>query len=257
MNNRGYTLIEAVVTLALLSIVATSAMYLFSSGRLIWTLVDTQITTQENARALFQRLGQELQESGRDSSDTLQVWITDNGGVSSSDIMRFSIPLCLCGRNVMDETGEVRDWGAPLTWGTTGCTDTYTLTTQSKVTICHLPPGNPENKHTLDVAESAVKAHLAHGDYLGDCDACSTSSPTNKYIEYRMNSSGQIIRRVLDSGLNEIASATIAPNFTDFQTALSTGQNAVTVTANLQATTFLGRVITFTRTEKILLRNYE
>lgn len=33
---------------------------------------------------------------------------------------------------------------------------------QKKVTICH-------NGHTIEVAESAVDAHLAHGDTLGDC----------------------------------------------------------------------------------------
>ncbi|MDB5102486.1 MAG: putative lipoprotein [Fibrobacteres bacterium] len=38
-----------------------------------------------------------------------------------------------------------------------------------KVTICHLPPGNPANAHTLSVGAPAVRAHLAHGDYLGAC----------------------------------------------------------------------------------------
>lgn len=38
-----------------------------------------------------------------------------------------------------------------------------------KVTICHLPPGNPENAHTLSVGAPAVRAHLAHGDKLGAC----------------------------------------------------------------------------------------
>lgn len=40
-----------------------------------------------------------------------------------------------------------------------------------KVTICHVPPGNPENAHTLVVSENAVDAHLAHGDSLGACSA--------------------------------------------------------------------------------------
>ena len=38
-----------------------------------------------------------------------------------------------------------------------------------KVTLCHAPPGNPENLQTLSVAEGAVAAHLAHGDLLGAC----------------------------------------------------------------------------------------
>ena len=38
-----------------------------------------------------------------------------------------------------------------------------------KVTICHIPPGNPENAHAIVVGEPAVDAHLNHGDTLGDC----------------------------------------------------------------------------------------
>lgn len=38
------------------------------------------------------------------------------------------------------------------------------------VTICHFPPGNPGNAKTLVVSESAVKAHLSHGDTLEECD---------------------------------------------------------------------------------------
>jgi hypothetical protein len=38
-----------------------------------------------------------------------------------------------------------------------------------KVLICHIPPGNPENAHTLSVSVNAVPAHLAHGDTEGPC----------------------------------------------------------------------------------------
>ncbi len=38
-----------------------------------------------------------------------------------------------------------------------------------KVKICHRPPGNPGNAHTIEVSSSAVAAHLAHGDTKGAC----------------------------------------------------------------------------------------
>lgn len=38
-----------------------------------------------------------------------------------------------------------------------------------KVVLCHIPPGSPENAHTVEVSESAVEAHLAHGDIEGAC----------------------------------------------------------------------------------------
>jgi hypothetical protein len=41
---------------------------------------------------------------------------------------------------------------------------------QKKTTICHIPPGNPANAHTLCIGNAAVPAHLTnHGDYLGIC----------------------------------------------------------------------------------------
>ncbi len=39
-----------------------------------------------------------------------------------------------------------------------------------RITICHIPPGNPDNAHTIRVGISALRAHLAHGDHVGPCD---------------------------------------------------------------------------------------
>ncbi len=55
---------------------------------------------------------------------------------------------------------------------------------EDQVTICHYPPGNPGNAHTITVGESAVQAHIdQHGDTLGacavssnDCNECDYSS---------------------------------------------------------------------------------
>ena len=38
------------------------------------------------------------------------------------------------------------------------------------ITICHIPPGNPENPQTLEISENAWPAHEAHGDELGSCE---------------------------------------------------------------------------------------
>lgn len=38
-----------------------------------------------------------------------------------------------------------------------------------KVTICHIPPGNPGEAHTISVSGNAATAHLAHGDTEGAC----------------------------------------------------------------------------------------
>jgi hypothetical protein len=44
-----------------------------------------------------------------------------------------------------------------------------TAMAEPQVNVCHVPPGNPGNAHTINVPVSAVPAHLAHGDALGDC----------------------------------------------------------------------------------------
>lgn len=38
-----------------------------------------------------------------------------------------------------------------------------------QITICHRPPGNPKNAHTIEIGEPAWPAHRAHGDYTGEC----------------------------------------------------------------------------------------
>ncbi len=40
-----------------------------------------------------------------------------------------------------------------------------------KVTICHRPPGDLDNEHTITISVHAVPAHLAHGDSCGPCES--------------------------------------------------------------------------------------
>ena len=51
--------------------------------------------------------------------------------------------------------------------------ETPTLTTNpsdhSKITICHIPPGNNQNPQTITIPVSAWPAHQAHGDTQGPC----------------------------------------------------------------------------------------
>jgi hypothetical protein len=49
----------------------------------------------------------------------------------------------------------------------------------AKVTLCHIPPGNPDNAHTITVGSPAVPAHLAHGDTLGPCPDGPTAAADN------------------------------------------------------------------------------
>ena len=48
-------------------------------------------------------------------------------------------------------------------------TDVY-ADRNSKVTVCHIPPDNLLNLHTITINEKALSDHLAHGDVPGICD---------------------------------------------------------------------------------------
>lgn len=66
---------------------------------------------------------------------------------------------------------------------------------KEKVTICHIPPGNPGNAHTITVGAPAEAAHLAHGDTKG---ACSEERPSRDQDEVQGNR-----RPVADAGDNQ------------------------------------------------------
>ncbi|MFB5621774.1 MAG: hypothetical protein ACE5Q7_02430, partial [Candidatus Nitrosomaritimum yanchengensis] len=61
--------------------------------------------------------------------------------------------------------------------------DDVLVTSSSTTTICHIPPGNPGNKHTITIGESALSAHLGHGDLLNACDYESESN-SNEVEEF-------------------------------------------------------------------------
>lgn len=50
----------------------------------------------------------------------------------------------------------------------------------SKALVCHVPPGNPANAHTICVGKPAVNAHLSHHpDSLGPCGATDAGTPAD------------------------------------------------------------------------------
>lgn len=68
--------------------------------------------------------------------------------------------------------------GDPQTGGLEGASDSEEgVLGFTKVTVCHIPPGNPANAHTIVVGVPAVKAHLKHGDTLGACDSEPDAGP--------------------------------------------------------------------------------
>ena len=73
-----------------------------------------------------------------------------------------------CGGNPAEPGTTTADQSSPN--GSSPDPNSSTGAGSLKVTLCHIPPGNPANAHTITVGEPAMRAHLAHGDYLGPCN---------------------------------------------------------------------------------------
>jgi len=254
-NQKGFTFMELTVVMLLVSIISVAGYMLFMVGESAWSTTSSNIHMQDNIRRLLQRVSIELQESGTDSGGILQITIDDNTGVNGSDVLRFAIPLCLCGVSPIDSNGDVQYWGAPLAWGQSGCTNNYPVENNNKVIICHLPPGNPGNTQTIQVSVNSVKAHLAHGDRIGDCNSCSLVSYTNRFIEYRIDANNRLVRRVLDSSLAIVNEFVVADSLEDFQVSLNTDQTIVTLSVDLTRNSSRNRILAMTDSVDVILRN--
>ena len=54
----------------------------------------------------------------------------------------------------------------------------------NKVLVCHIPPGDPDNAHTISISPNAVPAHLTlHGDHLGPCVDSSFNDSLNLKVQ--------------------------------------------------------------------------
>lgn len=99
-----------------------------------------------------------------------------------------------CGNGIVEEGEECDDGNAE---DSDGCLSDCTLVDlecpvsgqprrcdRDKALVCHIPPGNPGNAHSICVGQPAVPAHLAHGDVAGACEAeCPCPDPSEEVRE--------------------------------------------------------------------------
>ena len=118
LNTYGFTLVETIVVVALLSFLLAATYGAFLSGQSIWLKTNNTIELDEHLNKAVGRIVGELRQSGRDAKGMFQVSIDANAGPGESDMFRFSIPvICETGGNPVNATGDTAHWGAPLTWG--------------------------------------------------------------------------------------------------------------------------------------------
>jgi|GEM_PF-1278575 len=107
-------------------------------------------------------------------TDFTMVFYTENAG---KQVVNFRTPgSCLPGAveyvdgSLVAEPGASGDNGGgeqeQYQDGDGNCVD---VDGDGKIAICHVPPGNPDNAHTIVISVNAWPAHKAHGDECGPC----------------------------------------------------------------------------------------
>lgn len=94
--------------------------------------------------------------------------------MNASSLSRWTIAVAAiaaatlaCGVDQNGSDPTLGSYEEPLTSTAAGAQPT--CGNPKKVLICHIPPGNPANAHSICVGSPAQPAHLAHGDVLGAC----------------------------------------------------------------------------------------
>jgi hypothetical protein len=86
----------------------------------------------------------------------------------------FTVPVAACAvpDGATQRNAELRACGLEADDSITPDVDLHACAPGQtrKTTICHIPPGNPGNAHTLCIGDAAVAAHVEHHhDTLGPC----------------------------------------------------------------------------------------
>jgi hypothetical protein len=96
--------------------------------------------------------------------------VSVNGAANASGLVpptEFDFPIPADGSYTFEITVSGGTTGNSVS---TDCLSADEALDYAPGTICHIPPGNPNASHTIVVgSDSAVAAHLAHGDTEGPC----------------------------------------------------------------------------------------
>jgi hypothetical protein len=210
-NEKGFTLVGAVITLTLAAYMSASVLEIGGSGDGAATneFQTTQALHVGNGGIQYalQRLDLGLSPDVQNkpfgagtftvATDpvTRDITVTGNVGEAkkiqgvtsdfSSDATSVDATPAYLSANGRDIEGmEIKKYAhtqvllasLKVVWNSSMCAQTLSCSGTSQ-TVCHAPPGNPDNKHSITVGSSAVDTHLAHGDTLGTCTAGETAPP--------------------------------------------------------------------------------
>lgn len=112
------------------------------------------------------------------------------------------------------DADEVKNKGEDFKWTPENFRDRDKIRkNQEKVTICHKPNRDGEPGITLSVSSNSLKAHMNHGDVMGDCPNVANNRYSDDFLRRRtdyfnvlQNSQEQVIysRSILDYALQRL-----------------------------------------------------
>ena len=137
-SRAGLTILETTVSVVMFVVLFATVAATLGTGRSTLITLHTSNTLNTSLNTSLERIKYELIQSGRDGNGLLQTRV-DAGGPNGSKILRISVPvICQNGESLVDSTGKVNQWGAPIQWGCNGrvscdngiqpaaaCTSTY------------------------------------------------------------------------------------------------------------------------------------
>ena len=97
---------------------------------------------------------------------------------------------------LQEETPSATETSPPATVTPTATPDLTSDGSSASVDVCHIPPDNPDNAHTISISESALEDHLAHGDTEG---ACTSIEPSGSPESVGLSASVEVCHVPLDN----------------------------------------------------------
>lgn len=154
MNNKeGFTLIEMMVVVFVVGTIITGVMGLF--------ILNMRTSRDAERRIAAVALANERMERVRNLpyAQVGTVGGVPSGAIAQSeDVVREGVTYSI----LVDVRYVDDDFDGTDSPGTI-------REEEENITICHHPPGNTVSQHTMVIGGSALDAHLAHGDTIGEC----------------------------------------------------------------------------------------
>jgi len=140
MQQKGFTLIELMVCVAIIGILAGFGYLKFND-----IIAKARCSEVISVFASYER----MREASSQESGKVGATLPELGLVLKSRFFEYSDEIVITQASIFVHSGTASN-------GT------------DKVTICHRPPGNPNNFQIIKIGTPAYDAHIAHGDQACD-----------------------------------------------------------------------------------------